>query len=76
MKVLHVTGATRDRKIYVPVKGAVTQSLVFTPAYVDSAQDAVVGGKARDGDLFYVGDVNGEQESNKIILALCALNGD
>ncbi|KAL4976419.1 hypothetical protein BDW66DRAFT_150980 [Aspergillus desertorum] len=43
MKALHVPNARLHEKIFVPVEGAVTQSLVFGPNYVDQTQAAVVG---------------------------------
>jgi len=73
MKVLHVKNARPEEKIFIPVPEAMTQSHVFPPSYVDQAQSAVVGAKVGDGYVAYVGDVNGEQGSNKVILSLCGL---
>lgn len=73
MKALHIKSAGEHEKIFVPVPGGTTQSLVFTPSHVDEAQAAVVGAKIGDGFLVYSGDVNGEQGSDKMILALCGL---
>jgi hypothetical protein len=73
MKVLHVQNARQHEKIFVPVPGGTTQSRVFPPNHVDEAQAAVVGAKIGDGFLAYVGDVNGEEGSDKVILALCGL---
>ncbi|KAJ5752256.1 hypothetical protein N7520_009173 [Penicillium odoratum] len=71
MKVLHVDNARPQEKIFVPVAGAKTQSLVFSPEYVDETQAAVVGAKIGKGNMVYCGDVNGESESNALMLALC-----
>ncbi|KAH6675183.1 hypothetical protein B0J14DRAFT_616913 [Halenospora varia] len=60
-------------KIFVPVPEGTTQSLVFPPSYVNKAQAAVVSAKIGDGFLVYSGDVNAEQGSDKVILALCGL---
>lgn len=73
MKVLHVKNARPEEKIFIPVPEAMTQSHVFPPSYVDQTQAAVVGAKVRDGYMAYIGDVNGEQGSNKVILSLCGL---
>lgn len=73
MKVLHVKNARPEEKIFIPVPEAMTQSHVFPPSYVDQTQSAVVGAKVGDGCVAYVGDVNGEQGSNKVILSLCGL---
>ena len=71
MKVLHIKNASPEEKIFIPVPEAMTKSHVFPPSYVDQSQAAVVGAKVGDGYLVYVGDVNGEQGSNKVILSLC-----
>jgi hypothetical protein len=73
MKVLHIMDARQEEKIFVPVPEGKTQSLVFPPTFVDQAQAAVVGTKIGDGYLFYTGDVNGEEGSDKVILALLGL---
>lgn len=73
MKVLHVKNARSEEKIFVPVSKAVTESRVFSPELVDQAQAAIVGAKVGNGFLVYVGDVNGEQGSDKVILNLCGL---
>ncbi|KAL6233780.1 hypothetical protein BDW75DRAFT_183260 [Aspergillus navahoensis] len=71
MKALHVTNARPLEKIFVPIEGAVTQSHVFAPEYVDQTQAAVVGARLGSGHLVYCGDVNGEDGSNQLMLALC-----
>ena len=73
MKVLHVKNARPDEKIFVPVPNAMTQSNVFPPEHVDQAQAAVVGAKVGNGYLVYIGDVNTEEGSDKIILSLLGL---
>jgi len=73
MKVTHVKNAREHERIFIPVSEAMTQSHVFPPSYVDETQAAVVGAKVGNGFLVYVGDVNGEQGSEKVILALCGL---
>lgn len=71
IKALHVQGARAEEKLYVPVSEARMQSAVFSPERVDESQAAVVGTKMGDGFLAYCGDVNGEVESSRVILALC-----
>ncbi|KAJ5176641.1 uncharacterized protein N7482_002518 [Penicillium canariense] len=70
MKVLHVKNARPQEKLFVPIEGAVTQSLVFSPRNVDQAQAAVAVARLGAGYL-YCGDVNGEDGSNRLMLALC-----
>lgn len=71
MKTLHVKGAQPHEKIFVPIGDAMTQSHVFSPEKVSQEQAAVVGAKVGDGYVAYVGDVNGEKGSDRVILALC-----
>ncbi|KAJ5930630.1 hypothetical protein N7466_006123 [Penicillium verhagenii] len=71
MKALHVRGARCQEKMFVPVEGAVTQSLVFGAEGVDEMQAGVVGARIGMGDLVYCGDVNGEEGSDAVMLALC-----
>lgn len=71
MKALHVQNAFPHEKIFVPVANAMTQSHVLEPEPVDQSQAAVLGSKVGDGHLFYVGDVNLEDNSRKIIIGLC-----
>ncbi|KAN0119334.1 hypothetical protein V8E51_001542 [Hyaloscypha variabilis] len=73
MKVLHVKNARAEEKIYVPVPEAMTQSMVFPPAYVDRTQAAIVGAKIGEGYFVYDGNVNPEEEQIKVFLALCGL---
>ena len=70
MKALHARNARTYEKIYVPISDATPQSHVFPPSHVDQAQAAVVGARIGGGYLIYVGDVNGEEESDRVILAL------
>lgn len=71
IKALHVKNAEPQEKICIPIEGAVTESHVFPPMYVDQTQAGVVGAKFGRGYLVYCGDVNGEDESNQLIVALC-----
>ncbi|CZT04072.1 uncharacterized protein RCO7_05669 [Rhynchosporium graminicola] len=73
MKALHVRDAKPQERILVPVAGSKTQSMVFAPSDVDRSQAAVVGARIGNGYLAYVGDVNGEEESDDVILVLCGL---
>ncbi|KAL4966777.1 uncharacterized protein BDV14DRAFT_34860 [Aspergillus stella-maris] len=74
MKVLHVKNARPDEKLFIPQDGAKTQSRVFSAEYVDESQAAVVGAKLGRGFLVYCGDVNGEDGSNRLMVALCGFD--
>ena len=71
MKALHVQNALPHEKIFVPVANAMTQPHFLDPEPVDQTQAAVVGSTVGDGHVFYVGDVNLEESSKKLILSLC-----
>ena len=73
MKVLHVKNARPHEKIFSPIPEAMTQSFIFPPSGVDEAQAAIVGANIGHGFLVYCGDVNGEESSDKVILAFCGL---
>lgn len=73
MKVLQVKDARPHEKIFLPVTNPETQSLGFSPKYVNRAEAAVVGAKVGNGYLVYAGDVNPGEGSDKIILTLCGL---
>jgi len=73
MKALHVKNVRAKEKIFIPVDNAQTQSHVFPPTFVDQAQAAVVGAKVGKGFVLYIGDVNGEEGSDKVILCMCGL---
>ncbi|KAL2801875.1 hypothetical protein BJX63DRAFT_416391 [Aspergillus granulosus] len=57
MKALHIKGAKPQEKLFVPIEGA--------------AQAGVAGARLGSGYLIYCGDVNGEDGSNQLMLALC-----
>ena len=61
MKALHITGATRDSAVYIPETGyrSTESPILFTPF--------------GQGFLGYIGDVNAEIGSIRIILAMCNL---
>ncbi|KAH7319072.1 hypothetical protein BKA65DRAFT_409567, partial [Rhexocercosporidium sp. MPI-PUGE-AT-0058] len=71
MKALHVREVKPQEKIFKPVPGGETHSMVFVPRDVDQSQAAIVGARIGNGYLAYVGDVNGEAESERVISALC-----
>ncbi len=73
MKALHVDKARPEEKIYVPADGARVQSHVFPATPISDSQAAVAGAKIGQGYLFYLGDVNGEEESTQVVLRFCGL---
>ena len=59
--------------MYRPCLDSVTQSRVFPPEPVDPSETAVALTKIGEGWLGYVGDVNNEQGSQDVILAMLLL---
>jgi len=51
-----------------------TQSNVFSASPVDQAQTPVAFTKIGDGSLGYIGDVNAEEESDNVVLAMCGIS--
>ncbi|KAI9032945.1 hypothetical protein DFJ74DRAFT_597421, partial [Hyaloraphidium curvatum] len=71
MKALHVDGAEADQRVYVPAEGAVTESRVFPVMPVtDKGEAPIAFAKVGEGYLGYVGDVNNETGTQRVILAM------
>ena len=56
--------------VYAPDSASRTQSMVFPPSTVDQGQAPVVLAKCGDGEVGYVGDVNGEEGTQALLLVL------
>ncbi|EED14063.1 transcription factor Rba50, putative [Talaromyces stipitatus ATCC 10500] len=80
-KALHIKNARPHEKILVPENEFDEEDYEdrpipergLTPAYLEQTQAMVTGAKVGDGYVAYCGDVNGEDGSDKVILALCGL---
>ncbi|KAL8868016.1 MAG: hypothetical protein Q9174_005273 [Haloplaca sp. 1 TL-2023] len=70
MKAVHVKGATTDSKIYVPLKQSQVESAVFPPVAVDQSQSPAVWAKKGNGWLGYIGDVNDEDGSQRLLTVM------
>jgi hypothetical protein len=74
MKALHVTGLAPGDAIYLPTEDARLQSMVFSPvAITDRSESPAVQTRVGRGYFGYIGDVNGEEGSTKVILAMLGL---
>ena len=74
MKALHVSGLAAGDAIYLPTENARLQSMVFAPvAITDQSESPAVQTRVGCGHLGYIGDVNSEEESTKVILAMLGL---
>jgi hypothetical protein len=72
VKALLVKDAAPEHRLYAPGSDSVTQSLVFAPRSVAGAEEAAVAlAPVSSGSwVGYVGDVNGEQHTSAILLAM------
>ncbi|EOA81001.1 uncharacterized protein SETTUDRAFT_166407 [Exserohilum turcica Et28A] len=75
-KAVFLTGVPRKYAWYLPNASSRTESLVFPPAPIaDQSQTPVAFADLGTGKLGYVGDVNGEEGSEAVVLAMCGLRG-
>ena len=70
MKALHVSKALSTAMIYAPSSASRTQAMVFPPSTVDQAQTPAVLEKCGKGEVGYVGDVNGEEGTQALLLVM------
>lgn len=74
MKALHVGGITDAHPVYMPTTESRIQSMVFPPIPItDHSESPAVQARIGKGYLGYIGDVNGENESTPVILAMLGL---
>ncbi|KAK1824833.1 hypothetical protein LTR12_000628 [Friedmanniomyces endolithicus] len=74
-KALHLAHVERGDAVYLPTSASRTQSMVFAPHAVDTAQTPAVLGACGRGKVGYTGDVNHEEPTNLVVLAMCGLAG-
>lgn len=73
-KALHLANVQPVEAIYLPTASSVTQSMVFAPAPIeDRRQTPAAFGKCGNGMVGYVGDVNAEAETDRVVLSMCGL---
>lgn len=70
MKTLHLQHVTQAARVYVPEASSRTQSMVFAPAEVDLQQCPAVFSPYGKGFIGYIGDVNNEEGSRKLLTAM------
>ncbi|KAK1023810.1 hypothetical protein LTS16_024566 [Friedmanniomyces endolithicus] len=74
-KALHLANVERGDVVYLPSAASRTRSMVFAPHAVDTAQTPAVLGACGRGKVGYTGDVNHEEPTNLVVLAMCGLLG-
>ena len=75
-KALNVKNAPREHAVYLPTAQSHVESHVYAPDPVTGAmaqESPAVWTRVREGYLGYVGDVNGEQGSTRLILEMCGV---
>ncbi|KAK3654134.1 hypothetical protein LTR56_004188 [Elasticomyces elasticus] len=72
-KALHLQHVAREDAIYLPTSSSQTQSMVFAPQSVNLAQSPAVLGVCGRGKVGYLGDVNAEEGTTKVVLAMCGI---
>lgn len=70
MKAVHLKHITPAARVYVPDASSRTQSMVFAPAAVDLQQCPAVFAPYGKGYIGYIGDVNNEEGSRKLLAAM------
>ena len=74
-KALHLKNVERKDAIYLPSSSSRIQSAVFPPDPIqDLTQTPTAFRQYGSGKLGYVGDVNMEEETQQVLLAMCGLS--
>lgn len=70
MKAVHLKNTLVGSRVYVPHEQSRTQSRVFAPTAVDQGQTPAAFSKHGSGWIGYIGDVNNEEGSRSLVMAL------
>ena len=70
MKSVHLKGVPNEAKLNVPTEESQVESLVFPPRLVDTVQSPAVYARCGKGRIGFIGDVNKEEGSRRLILAM------
>ena len=73
VKAVHLKGVKAEDVLYAPAEDSSTESHVFAPSLVDLSHVPVAYTRIGDGFMGYIGDVNAEEESTSVILAMLRL---
>lgn len=73
-KALHLANVAHADAIYLPSDGSHVESMVFGPAPIDDKKQTPAAlAKVGDGKIGYIGDVNNENETMPLVLAMCGI---
>jgi hypothetical protein len=70
-KAQFLEGVHPDASLYAPSKGTMTPSRVSPPTPFDYTESAIAFTSVDNGWLAYVGDVNNEEGSERVVTDLC-----
>lgn len=70
-KAVFVKNAKAGEALYLPSGETGVESRVFSPTAVSQTEPAVAWANVGNGWVGYIGDANGEEGSNGVILAMC-----
>lgn len=70
MKTFHLKYTAPTTRVYVPEASSRTQSMVFEPAEGDLHQCPAIFAPYGKGYIGYIGDVNNEEGSRKLLAAM------
>ncbi|OCH91987.1 hypothetical protein OBBRIDRAFT_833801 [Obba rivulosa] len=76
MKALYIKGATPGDAVYLPTPSSHVESMVFANVRLtesEQEESPAVFTRVGDGYLGYVGDVNGEQPSIRLLIEMCGV---
>jgi hypothetical protein len=73
MKAVHLKGVKAEDILYASTEDSRVESHVFAPSPVDPSHVPVAYTRIGDGFLGYIGDVNAEEGSTSVILAMLRL---
>jgi hypothetical protein len=72
-KAVSLKSVADEDKVYIPTPESSLESLVFPPVSIELGETPVAYTKVGEGFLGYVGDVNSEEGSTSVILAMLNL---
>ncbi|KAL9576103.1 MAG: hypothetical protein Q9212_007384 [Teloschistes hypoglaucus] len=75
MKAVHLQHSTVNSRVYVPLEQSRTQSMVFPPDTVDQNESPAAWTVSGNGWLGYIGDVNNEAGSRKLLKVMLGKSG-
>lgn len=73
VKAVHLMDVEEKDRLYVPRSDSCIESFVFAPNPIDQNETPVAWADVGEGMVGYIGDVNSEEEGERVLLAMCGL---